>query len=69
LLRLMGFAGDEPHVPAPIKAGVIKDKDALREQLERWSAIDSLKCILVSHGSAIEENPRDALRDLARSLH
>ncbi len=28
LLRLMKFAGDEPHIPAPIQAAIVRDKAA-----------------------------------------
>jgi hypothetical protein len=68
LLRLMGFAGDEPHIPMPVKAAIVADKAALREQLVQWAALPSLKRILVSHGSVIDDDPRGALRRLATSL-
>jgi len=47
---------------------VIEDTEALRAQLLQWAEIDSLQRILVSHGSPIEENPSQVLRDLAGSL-
>ena len=47
---------------------VIEDKKALRAQLLQWAEIDSLIRVLVSHGSPIEDNPRQVLRDLADSL-
>ena len=68
LLELMGFAGDEPHVPRPVSLMMIDDKAALRTQLLEWAAIDSLNRILVSHGEPIEANPQQALRELAQSL-
>jgi hypothetical protein len=68
MLRRMGFAGDEPHVPAPVKLAMIEDKAALRDQLLRWAERDGLKRILVSHGEAISDDPRGALRDLAAAL-
>jgi hypothetical protein len=68
LLRLMRFAGDEPHIPIPVKASIVDDKAALREQLMQWAALSSLKRILVSHGSTIKDDPRGALRRLAASL-
>jgi hypothetical protein len=67
LLRLMGFAGDEPHVPLPVKMS-IDSKAALAGQLRRWAELPALKRILVSHGSTIEDDPRGALRKLAVSL-
>ena len=68
LLRMMGFAGDKPRVPLVIKVAMIHDKTALAVQLRRWAELPALKRILVSHGSAIEDDPRGALRELAVSL-
>jgi hypothetical protein len=68
LLRMMGFAGDKPHVPFPVKLAMINDKAALAVQLRRWAELPGLKRILVSHGSVIEDDPRGALRELAVSL-
>jgi hypothetical protein len=67
-LRLMGFAGDEPHIPRPVKLAMIDDKAALGKQLLQWADIGSLRRILVSHGSPIEDDPARALRELAASL-
>jgi hypothetical protein len=69
LLRKMGFAGDEPHIPAPVKRAIVNDKALVRDQLMTWAALPSLKRILVSHGAPIEDNPGAALRQLAESLH
>ena len=68
LLRMMGFAGDKPHVPFPVKLAMINDKAALAAQLRQWANLPSLKRILVSHGSTIDDDPRGALRELAASL-
>jgi len=68
LLRMMGFAGDEPQIPATARLMLVKDKDALREQLLQWATLPALKRILVSHGAPIEEHPAQVLRDLAASL-
>lgn len=68
LLRLAGFAGDEPNVPAVVKMTVVDDTQALRLQLMEWAAMPSLTRIVVSHGDIIEDNPRQALRELAASL-
>lgn len=66
--RRMGFAGEVPHVPIPVKLLLIKDKGALRGQLLQWAGIGSLKRILVSHGAPIEEQPGQVLKDLAATL-
>lgn len=67
-LRLMGFAGDEPHVPLPVKAAMIDNKAALAAQQRQWADLPSLKRIIVSHGNTIDSDPRSALRDLAATL-
>jgi hypothetical protein len=68
LLRLMGFAGDKPHVPTPVKMAMVDDKQALADQLRHWSELPTLKRIVVSHGAPIEQNPQGTLRELAASL-
>ncbi len=68
LLRLMGFAADEPNIPGVRRMAMVKDADALRQQLIAWSEIADLRCILVSHGDPITEDPRGVLRHLAGSL-
>lgn len=68
LLHLAGFAGQKVQVPAVVKMAVIEDTKALRAQLLQWAEIETLVRILVSHGSPIEENPRQVLRELAESL-
>lgn len=68
MLRLMGFAGDEPHIPGVRRLAMVKDSAALADQLLAWSEIDDLHCILVSHGDPIVDGPRGELRRLAASL-
>lgn len=67
LLRLMGFAGDRPQVPTPIKIAIVKDKHALAAQFRRWAEMP-LKRILVSHGRPIERRPSETLQELAAAL-
>jgi hypothetical protein len=68
LLRRMGFAGDTPHVPGPVKFAMVADKAALGAQLRRWADLPALRRILVSHGAMIDEDPAAALRELAAAL-
>lgn len=68
LLRMAGFAGKEARIPRVVRMALIKDPYALRAQLLQWADIESLKCILVSHGSPIDESPHQVLRELAHSL-
>lgn len=68
LLRRMGFAGDEPHIPAPVKLMLVEDKGSLRRQLDEWAALPGLRRILVSHGDPIEDDPARVLHDLGHTL-
>jgi hypothetical protein len=68
MLRMMGFAGKEPRVPFPVKLALVKDKAAVARQLRQWAELPGLKRVLVSHGVPIEDDPKAALRKLARSL-
>jgi hypothetical protein len=68
LLRLMGFAGEKPHIPVPIKWVLIKDKAAFAAQLKRWAKQPGLKRVVVSHGSAVIEEPARILRELAATI-
>jgi hypothetical protein len=67
VLRLMRFAGEEPHIPLPIKLG-LKDKPGLRDQLRTWAAEPNLTRILVSHGDPIEGDVSGQLLALADTL-
>ncbi len=64
----MGFAGDDPHVPGPVKLALGKHKSEVAQQFRRWAERDALKRIIVSHGDPIEVDPRGALHTLAASL-
>jgi len=68
LLRIMDFAGDDPHVPAPVKLMLGKHKSAVARQFRSWAEHENLRRIIVSHGDPIESDPRGALRALAASL-
>lgn len=69
LLRVMGFAGDQPKIPMPVKATIVDDQAALRAQLLRWADQPALKRVLVSHGGIIDDQPGRVLRELAETLH
>jgi hypothetical protein len=68
LMKLAGFTKAEPQIPGIISFTGIKNKPALREQLEEWSKLYSLRRIIVSHGHIIEEKPTEVLRGLAKQL-
>ena len=68
LLRVMGFAGNDPHVPAPVKLTLGKHKSEVAQQFRGWAERSDLRRIIVSHGDTIEVDPRGVLRTLAGSL-
>jgi hypothetical protein len=68
LLRAMGFAGDDPHVPAPVKLLLGKHKSEVAAQFRRWADRPDLRRIIVSHGDTIDRDPGRVLRTLAESL-
>jgi len=67
LLKRMGFAGEAPHLPAPVRLSLVDDKEALRGQFLAWANDPALRRILVSHGAPIDD-PRGALKALAEAL-
>lgn len=68
LLRLAGLAGRGPRIPRAARLRLIDDKEALRAVLLDWAQLPSLGRILASRGAPIDEQPAQALRELARSL-
>jgi hypothetical protein len=68
ILKAMRFAGDQPQLPRPVKAKLVRDKKSLREQFLSWTALPNLRRILVSHGEIIDRDPAAVLRALAASL-
>lgn len=65
---MMGFAGDEAHLPMPVRIAMVEDKTALASQLRKWAKLPSLKRVVVSHGQVIDHEPRRALNTLAAKL-
>jgi hypothetical protein len=68
LFRIAGFTGDEPKIPKVTALTSIKDKRALRAQLEEWAGLEHLTRIVVSHGAIVEKDPPAVLRTLASAL-
>ena len=56
-------------MPRVVKHKIVEDERGLGAQFEEWADLPSLTRILMSHGDPIEFEPRNALRELARSLH
>jgi hypothetical protein len=66
-MRLLGFGPGRPSMPKLVQKKLVKDRDALRKQLEEWSQLSGLERVLVSHGAPIEQ-PQSTLRALAGAL-
>ena len=68
LFHVLGFTGHEPRIPTVVELRAIKDKPALRAQLERWARLQSLNRIIVSHGEIVTREPAALLDRLAETL-
>jgi hypothetical protein len=68
LFKTIGMTGDEPHLPAPVRMRLVKDKHALREQFKSWSGLPNLKRVIMSHGSIIADDPAHVLGRVAEEL-
>lgn len=67
LWKLFGLTKDEPQIPKVVSMRKVKDKAALRDQLEAWSKLD-LERIIVSHGGIVTSDPSATLHELAEKL-
>jgi len=65
IMGLVGFTGDGPKVSGPAKFFIVKDKAALRANLERLAALPNLSRVVVSHGAPFGA---DGLRTAAATL-
>jgi hypothetical protein len=68
MMGLFGFTGPKPKVSGPTRMFVVKDKKALRAELEKRATIPDLSRIEVGHGDAITSDPAAALRNAAATL-
>lgn len=68
LFHAMGLTGDHPRIPFVAKAHTIRDRRAVRRQLQEWSRLYGLQRIIVSHGEIIGSEAPIVLRELANGL-
>jgi hypothetical protein len=68
LFRLLGLTGDHPKLPAPIRLRVLRDRRALRAQLEELARTPGLTRIVLTHGAVVDKDPAGVLRSIAASL-
>lgn len=67
MLRVLGFGPGHPQMPKLVMLKLIKDKAAVRRQLQSWAEVPGLQRIMVSHGQPIEA-PQKTLLELAHGL-
>jgi hypothetical protein len=65
--RLMGFAGHAKIVPV-FRMMFLKDKAALKSQVNRWAELPGLTRLVPCHGDIVSSSPSDALRSAAATL-
>jgi hypothetical protein len=68
LFRKLHLTGPKPQITNVVRLGTIKDKGAVRAQLNAWARLRGLNRIVVSHGDIVERNPSGVLRSLAQTL-
>jgi len=67
MARMMGFGVSEPRVPRTARFQIKSPKE-LAQQLRQWAALPHLRCIIVSHGEPITEDPAGTLQRIAGGL-
>jgi len=68
MMALFGFTAPKPQVSRPARMFVVKDKKALRSDLEKRAGTPNLVRVEVSHGSAIVSEPAAALHAAAQGI-
>jgi hypothetical protein len=68
LFRKLKFTGDKPRIASVVRLGTIKDKGAVRAQLNAWARLRGLNRIVVAHGDIVDREPAKVLRELAQGL-
>jgi len=68
LFKVLGMTGDRPSLPLPIRLRVLRDRGALRAQLEELARTPGLARIVPSHGAIVDVDPAGVLRRIAAGL-
>jgi hypothetical protein len=68
MMGMFGFTGPAPKVSAPVRMVLVKDRKALRAELEKRAATPQLVRIELAHGAPIVTSPAEALRGAAAGL-
>ncbi|MDB4965502.1 MAG: Methanol oxidation glmU-like protein [Myxococcales bacterium] len=67
IYRLIGSSGG-PRVTGLLKLAMVRDKNALKSQLERLADTPDLERIVIMHGTRVEDAPGEFLRQVAATL-
>lgn len=67
IYRWIGSSGG-PRVPPLVKLAMVKDKRALKAQLEKLAETPALRRVVIMHGARIDAEPGRFLRDVAATL-
>jgi hypothetical protein len=65
--KVIGSSGG-PRVTGLLKLAMVKDKRALRAQLEKLAETPSLRRIVIMHGTRCEDDPAGFLRQVAATV-
>jgi hypothetical protein len=68
MARLFGFGVHHPEMPKVGRKHFVKDAGALTAELRSWADDPELTRIVISHGDIIEEEPDEALRQVAAGI-
>lgn len=68
LFHLLDFTGDKPKLPIPVRLRILRDRGALRAQLQQLAATLGLARIVPSHGAIVDQDPAGVLLEIAASL-
>jgi hypothetical protein len=67
VFRMLGLGGG-PKVIPPFRLFFLRDRRALRAQLERWAALPGLCRLVPCHGTIVRQGATEALRAAAATL-
>jgi hypothetical protein len=68
MMGLFGFTSPKPQVSGPTRFFFVKDKKALRADLEKRAATPGLSRIEMAHGTPVTNSAAEALREAAAGL-
>jgi hypothetical protein len=67
MMHVLGFTGERPKLPKPVRFRVLRDKAQVRAQLEELAATPGLCRLVVSHGPIVSDAAA-VLREIAATI-